>query len=450
MRKLNLLVVLQTHSVKSRDTTKQRYCGADKAEIMRRCVTSLVESINYASDLLPHVDISLQVFDDHSDEASFDKLTSIASKCIVPYNITQLETRGIMPSILKCYEHGKQYGKDLVYFVQDDYLYELNAIRDMVNTWVDASTRLNKPVSIFPYNDPYHYIPVNTQIPSYVVQSSGRHWRTNVLTSSCFMTHISIIKEEWDLFYKMGTSEVTPTMEDESINQLFKTRGHFLLIPIPSLALHMQFDTEKDPFINWREWWDKYDETDAVYNFEPNEKYVLNLGYGGLNISNTNDADIFKTYKEVTGDIDAGVNPDIVCDVNDLTNIPEKAVDAVYLSHMLEHLDYFEVPKGINQMLRILKPKGFIKLRVPNLKVLTKYLESGKINDTIYESNAGPVTALDMLYGYRYSIKQKQNDFMRHKTGFTKEVFDSIAKDHNFDLQVIEDGLDLIVDIYKH
>jgi hypothetical protein len=101
-------------------------------------------------------------------------------------------------------------------------------------------------------------------------------------------------------------------------------------------------------------------------------------------------------------------------------------------------------------MLRILKPKGFIKLRVPNLKVLTRYLESGKINDTIYESNAGPVTALDMLYGYRYSIKQKQNDFMRHKTGFTKEVFDSIAKDHNFDLQVIEDGLDLIVDIYKH
>ena len=450
MRKLNLLVVLQTHSVKSRDTTKQRYCGADKAEIMRRCVTSLVESINYASDLLPHVDISLQVFDDHSDEASFDKLTSIASKCIVPYNITQLETRGIMPSILKCYEHGKQYGKDLVYFVQDDYLYELNAIRDMVNTWVDASTRLNKPVSIFPYNDPYHYIPVNTQIPSYVVQSSGRHWRTNVLTSSCFMTHISIIKEEWDLFYKMGTSEVTPTMEDESINQLFKTRGHFLLIPIPSLALHMQFDTEKDPFINWREWWDKYDETDAVYNFKPNEKYVLNLGYGGLNISNTNDADIFKTYKEVTGDIDAVVNPDIVCDVNDLTNIPEKSVDAVYLSHMLEHLDYFEVPKGINQMLRILKPNGFIKLRVPNLKVLTKYLESGKINDTIYESNAGPVTALDMLYGYRYSIKQKQNDFMRHKTGFTKEVFDSIAKYHNFDLQVIEDGLDLIVDIYKH
>ena len=320
----------------------------------------------------------------------------------------------------------------------------------MVNTWVDASTRLNKPVSIFPYNDPYHYIPVNTQIPSYVVQSSGRHWRTNVLTSSCFMTHISIIKEEWDLFYKMGTSELSSSMEDDSINQLFKTRGYFLLIPIPSLALHMQFDTEKDPFINWREWWDKYDETDAVYNFKPNEKYVLNLGYGGLNISNTNDADIFKTYKEVTGDIDAGVNPDIVCDVNDLTNIPEKSVDAVYLSHMLEHLDYFEVPKGINQMLRILKPNGFIKLRVPNLKVLTKYLESGKINDTIYESNAGPVTALDMLYGYRYSIKQKQNDFMRHKTGFTKEVFDSIAKDHNFDLQVIEDGLDLIVDIYKH
>ena len=113
MNKLNLLVVLQTHSVKSRDTTKQRYCGASKAEIMRRCVTSLVDSINYASDLLPHVDISLQVFDDHSDDDAFNKLTSITSKCNVPYNITQLETRGIMPSILRCYEHGKQFGKDL-------------------------------------------------------------------------------------------------------------------------------------------------------------------------------------------------------------------------------------------------------------------------------------------------------------------------------------------------
>ena len=28
--------------------------------------------------------------------------------------------------------------------------------------------------------------------------------------------------------------------------------------------------------------------------------------------------------------------------------------------------------------------------------------------------------------------------------------FESIAKDHNFDLKVVEDGLDLIVDIYKH
>ena len=88
-------------------------------------------------------------------------------------------------------------------------------------------------------------------------------------------------------------------------------------------------------------------------------------------------------------------------------------------------------------MLRILKSKGFIKLRVPNLKVLTEYLKTGKINDTIYETNAGPVTALDMLYGYRYSIKQKQNDFIRHKTGFTKEVFESISKDHNFDLKVV-------------
>ena len=26
--------------------------------------------------------------------------------------------------------------------------------------------------------------------------------------------------------------------------------------PIPSLALHFQYDTEKDPYIDWKSWWD--------------------------------------------------------------------------------------------------------------------------------------------------------------------------------------------------
>ena len=258
MTNLNLLVVLQTHSVASRDTSRVRYCGADKAEIMKRCVSSLIDSLNHAVDSIPYLRVQLQVLDDHSDAESFQTLNAIVAKSKFDHAVTSLETRGIMPSILACYEYGKAHGKDLIYFVQDDYLYELNALKDMVLTWLELTNNLGTPVNIFPFNDPYHYIPVNTKVQSHIVQSNGRHWRTQIMTSSCFMTHSSILKHEWDLFYKMGTSKLSPTMENDSINQLFKLRGYYLFIPIPSLALHMQFETERDPYINWREWWDRY------------------------------------------------------------------------------------------------------------------------------------------------------------------------------------------------
>jgi hypothetical protein len=38
---------------------------------------------------------------------------------------------------------------------------------------------------------------------------------------------------------------------------------------------------------------------------------------------------------------------------------------------------------------------------------------------------------------------------MFHKCGFTKEVFEELANEHNFKLTVKEVGLDLVVDISK-
>ena len=76
---------------------------------------------------------------------------------------------------------------------------------------------------------------------------------------------IKVIKDNWDLFEAMGKHAVTAKMEDETINQLFRTRGYYLFVPIPSLALHMQYDTELDDQIDWRVWWDRFaKQTDSV------------------------------------------------------------------------------------------------------------------------------------------------------------------------------------------
>ncbi len=260
----HVLIILQTHSKGDNQhylnvVKETRFCNAPKGEVMRRCTKSLVDSINFAKGLLPDVEFEMVVYDDHSDANSIQDLQTNLNSASFKSKLIHLDTHGIMPSILKCYEHGRDFGKSIVYFAQDDYLYDTCAIHDMIITLVNSSSNLGNYASIYPFDDPYRYIPANTGVLSHMIRSCGRHWRTQIATASCFMTHYNVILQNWDLFESMGKHEVTTDMEDNTINRLFTERGYFLLVPIPSLALHMQYSTEMDDQINWREWWDRYD-----------------------------------------------------------------------------------------------------------------------------------------------------------------------------------------------
>lgn len=447
---MHLLVVLQTHSkgdsqhyIKLHDM--KRYCGADKPEVTRRCVASLVDTLNHAKATVPGLEIEFQVYDDHSDEQSIKYLEDNLSKTTFPTTLTHLETHGIMPSILKCYEHGRDHGKEWVYFAQDDYLYDETAIAKMLQASVEFSNQLKRPVSIYPFNDPYKYEPVNVVVRSHIVRSNDRHWRTQIMTASCFMTHISIIKEEWHLFEKMGKSEVSGVMEDESINQLFRSRGYYLFVPLPSLALHMQYSTELDPFMDWRLWWDKYD-NGSLYQVDATQKNLLHLGYGGQRVT---DEDL-QGYHEITVDISKDSNPDLVMDLTDLSRIPTDSMDAVYLSHALEHVDPHKVEVALKGFSRVLKDGGVAKIIVPNMKIPAQLISQGKPDEVMYESPSGPITAMDMFYGHQQSIKNGKEG-MRHKIAFTKEYLEKCLLSAGIVGATVEEvGLDLVAKFTKN
>lgn len=445
----HLLLILQTHSLgDNQQNGEKRYCGEDKTEILRRCTLSLIESVNYAVDLLPDTTFELVVFDDHSSDTALQHIKDNISLAKFKTSLEHLNTRGIMPSILKCYEYGRDHGKDWVYFVQDDYLYQENSIYDMLITIIQTSVNLNNYASIYPYDDPYRYIPINTHIPSHIIRSQNRHWRTYTMTSSCFMTHHKVITKEWDLFYAMGTHKVDNVMERDTINKLFTERGYFLLIPIPSLALHMQYEIERDPIIDWRSWWDKYNiDTEVKINKE--QKNLLHIGFGGIHIKDCVYADDLLDYNEITVDVNKNYSPDIVCDIKDLSIIPNESVDCIYSSHTLEHLDYFSVPIVLKQFNRILKQNGFARNIVPNIKVAGMYLVQDKLLDKIYDSPGGPVTAYDLIYSHRYTTRKHNYDFMFHKTGFTRNIVETIAKEYNLNLSCTEKNTDLIITLTK-
>jgi SAM-dependent methyltransferase len=120
-------------------------------------------------------------------------------------------------------------------------------------------------------------------------------------------------------------------------------------------------------------------------------------------------------------DIDPKGKPDVVCDARELHTLAASQYDAVYCSHNLEHYYKHDGPKVLKGFLHVLKPDGFAEIRVPDLNsVMKRVVESNiDIEDILYESPGGPISARDVFYGWAKQIESSGVDFYAHKTGFT-------------------------------
>jgi len=120
-------------------------------------------------------------------------------------------------------------------------------------------------------------------------------------------------------------------------------------------------------------------------------------------------------------DIDATRDADLVCDARTLTRLEPAQFAAVYCSHNLEHYYRHDVPRVLAGFLHVLAPQGFAEIRVPDLaQVFRKVTEGGlDLEDELYVSPAGPITVMDVVYGWGREIERSGQDFFAHKTGFT-------------------------------
>lgn len=139
-------------------------------------------------------------------------------------------------------------------------------------------------------------------------------------------------------------------------------------------------------------------------------------------------------FEHVLLDIDPTGAPDIVCDARKLTTLDAGQFDAVYCSHNLEHYYRHEVQAVLAGFLHVLKDSGFAHIRVPDIhEVMRVTIERGlDIDDILYESPAGPIMVLDVLYGYSVEIERSGQDFFAHRTGFTQKSLSNALKSAAF------------------
>lgn len=162
------------------------------------------------------------------------------------------------------------------------------------------------------------------------------------------------------------------------------------------------------------------------------KRRILNAGSGHRSARGI--APLFNSpdWEEVRLDVDPLVGPTVIGSITDMQSVfSSQSFDAVWSSHTLEHLFAHEVPVALSEFKRILKSDGFVLIMCPDLESVANHLAQHGADHVAYTSPAGPITALDMLYGHLASVAQGRH-YMAHKTGFTADRLGNLLLEAGF------------------
>ena len=157
----------------------------------------------------------------------------------------------------------------------------------------------------------------------------------------------------------------------------------------------------------------------------------LHIGCGEKRKAQTTLAFNTAEWSEVRFDIDPTVKPDVIGTMTDLSTIPDQSFDALFSSHNIEHLYPHEVGVALEGFVRILKLDGFLVLTCPDLRSICQLVADDKLTEPAYVAPSGPVSPLDVLYGFRPSMAAG-NLYMAHRCGFTQKALIGTLRHHGF------------------
>ncbi|MDB5874691.1 MAG: methyltransferase family protein [Ramlibacter sp.] len=157
----------------------------------------------------------------------------------------------------------------------------------------------------------------------------------------------------------------------------------------------------------------------------------LHVGCGAKRKNQTTRGFAGPDWREVRLDIDASVEPDVIGTMTDMSAVAGGSVQAIFSSHNIEHLYPHEVGAALAEFLRVLDGNGFAVITCPDLQSVSALIAQDKLTEPAYMSPSGPITPLDIVYGFRPSLAQG-NLYMAHRCGFTRKVLDATLRAAGF------------------
>lgn len=257
---VDIVYAVQTCDVNSWQSS-DRYAGT-KPEIVRKCITSFFKSVVYAAKQHPETHHIIMLHDDHSTKDTVDYINRCADKFLEPnmgFIFSPLKETGVVESIKQCYKTLEESDKDdLVYQVQDDYLYTETAIFEMIDVFMQLRNDVQTDAIVASFHDHRYWKTIYRYkvTPRMIFPAAYQNWMQIYDIPCTFLTSKQQFSRHWDLYYKFFDLIGKPELEAGSLNKMFIERGVLGVQPFNSVALHMQDDYWKDPYIDWKQRWD--------------------------------------------------------------------------------------------------------------------------------------------------------------------------------------------------
>jgi SAM-dependent methyltransferase len=114
-----------------------------------------------------------------------------------------------------------------------------------------------------------------------------------------------------------------------------------------------------------------------------------------------------------------------------LPNVESGSVDAVVSRHGLQRLYAHQAATLLAEWLRVLRDDGYAVITCPDLQQVCALVAQGHLADAAYTSAAGPITPLDLIYGYGPALASGDAG-AAHRSGFSEQSLLAALREAGF------------------
>ena len=270
----SLTIILRTcASVNMLTQSKKRIFDQEKSEYTFRSLNSIINSLNFAKELFDNVNLELIIVDHNSEKSVVDKIKLIISNQFFKSRFISLNVDDFKKNINSKNEKNEKVtfnqmsnmsnihqslilakeSDDLIYFVEDDYIHSIHAIKEMIFTYEKLSSMLKTELILCPSDYPYLYSEIEN---AKIFLGNKSHWRSIKETLCTFLTSKQMVMKYWDELTSMCKFEHYPF--EKPLHNIYE-KEH-CLSPIPSLAIHCTNINSVfglSPNIDWKKIWDE-------------------------------------------------------------------------------------------------------------------------------------------------------------------------------------------------